>query len=144
IAWVLDPDACYQVVHNKQESWAERQKKMGKVEKARFNALKVLANFFLAQLEMYAEMTLDRQVNAIGAIEKEYFYELVVCGVWHPTLPEQVRSRFAALTDNLWIDRHPHYEMEVPNYVRRYYGNNTQDMLFNVPRFELLVPPTGA
>ncbi|CAD7974775.1 unnamed protein product, partial [Amoebophrya sp. A120] len=149
IMWVLDPNACFNVVFDTRERWPDRQKKMSKSEKASMQAKQVLANFFIAQLQMLTEMCLDRQVNAIGAIEKEYFYELVVCGVWHPFLPEIVRSRFAALTDNLWIDRHPHYEMEVPNFIRKYFGTTAMQMITagtaqhqsELPKFELITPP---
>ena len=95
----------------------------------------MLARFFSMQLQMYAEMCLSRQVNAIFSVETEYAYELCVSAMWHPRLPEVLRSHFASLTDNLWLDRHPHFELVVPGYIKRHTMKNFAEQ-FSLPSFE--------
>jgi hypothetical protein len=80
--------------------------------------LRRLASYYKAQLDLYAEMVLDRSYNCIFALEEQFSYELCITGVKNDLFPDQLRASFATLICRLYVDRYPHMPIEVPRLVR--------------------------
>ena len=64
ITWVLDPSRMRAEVRSVDDDEGESDA----YKSSRFEALKVLSRYFVAQMEMFSEICLNRQINAIVAL----------------------------------------------------------------------------
>jgi hypothetical protein len=118
IAWTLEPETFYPIVYPGGATYKTALKNASGKQQAEWAACKVMANFFVNQLYLIAEMCRDRQINCILTLQKEYNLELCLCGLATDRLPWDVRNGFAAILGALWIDRHPQRFLTLPSLVR--------------------------
>jgi hypothetical protein len=119
IAWTLEPETFYPIVFpGSGQSYKTALKNASGEQQAQWAACKVIANFFVNQLYLIAEMCRDRQINCILTLQKEYNLELCLCGLATDRLPWDIRNGFAYILGNMWIDRHPQRFMTLPSMVR--------------------------
>jgi hypothetical protein len=122
LVWVLRPEELCETVTKK--SWSKLDALMkvdseeGRLQKQRFNRLKRLALYYHANLELFAELCLDRSYNCIEALSRQFPYDLLVTGMCQRQLPPRIRQAFADLCTRLWIDRFPHNPIKAPNLTR--------------------------
>ena len=99
------------------ESWEGSSDALGDVlaEKyPNFRRQRELARYYEAQINLFAEMCLERSYNAIFNLEPFFDYEMLVGGLVDKTLPETLRAKFGELLLVLWIDRFPHQKLSLP------------------------------
>ena len=77
-----------------------------------------LADYYLALLNLFGEMALDRSYNCIGALQEQFTYEMVVTCMMNKHLPDIVRAAFTVLCTRLFVDRFPQFRLLLPNLVR--------------------------
>ena len=70
-----------------------------------FDARMQLAQYYEAQLKLFAEMCLDRSYNCIEKLELMFPHDLLVAGIKHEALPHSLRACFVTLCTRLYIDR---------------------------------------
>lgn len=90
----------------------------GKKERdMRRDSEKAVGEFFIAQLNLVAEMCLDRNYNVITAMEKIYSYESLITIL--KSVPTDFLQRAAAyLLQVLYIDREPQSMVHLPRLTR--------------------------
>jgi hypothetical protein len=127
VVWTLQPD----VMKRKAEvgggngaatggGWTDYQEQMEKNPKMRVHFLRTrdMAEYYVAQIELYATMCFDRSYNCMGHLQKQFSYEVLVTAVADTALPDQLRSVFAELLYVLYVDKFPQETLRVPNLVR--------------------------
>lgn len=80
--------------------------------------LKVLAKYMLAQLQLISHMVKARQMNCIMALQDEYSFTLCLSGAADERLPMSIRAGFVDIISDLWLDRHPHFQVVAPSLMR--------------------------
>ncbi len=76
-----------------------------------------VANFFIAQLQLAAEMCLGRNYPIIQSMEKLYPYDLLV-SILRLQVSEDLSSAAAYLLLYLYVDREPQLEVPLPRLTR--------------------------
>ena len=95
----------------------------------RFECMQQLASYFEAEIDVYAEMCLDRSYNSIGALStpksptpgeggRGFSYDMLLSLMIDTRLPDQIRASYAMLLLRLWIDRFPHATVPAPNPIQ--------------------------
>ncbi len=124
VLWTLQPDVMKRRTGSSgepsEEGWTDYQKQMAENPKKReqFERTKELAEYYVAQIDLYATMCYDRSYNCMGYLQKQFSYEVVVTAVADTALPDPARSAFARLLYMLYVDRYPQETLRVPNLVR--------------------------
>jgi hypothetical protein len=77
-----------------------------------------IAEYYLANLELMAEMALGRSYNCLHALEHHFSYDLLLTGMTNEALPFSIRRAYTDLVLRLWVDRYPHTPLQVPQEVR--------------------------
>ena len=86
--------------------------------RVKFDEQKRLALYYVAQLDLFAEMCLDRSYNSIGTLEQHFPYEMLVSLMVNEKLPDQIRASMTLLLMRLFVDRFPHENLRAPNPVQ--------------------------
>lgn len=94
--------------------------------------LRLLARYFLSQMQLVASLSKERQMNSIMALQNEYSFSVCLSGAADPRLPSSIRAAFFFLLMNIWVDRHPHYQVVVPRLMRQARGG---DSVLQLPVF---------
>jgi hypothetical protein len=120
LMWVLDPTVCYPAVFGGDNPWFLRLWDLEQDPHAKrcFAAQKVLARYCLNQVLLMGEMCLDRSLNCIEAVEKEWKVDLILSSLFDRRLPAELRAAFVNLAVNLYVDRPPYTIIQVPQAVR--------------------------
>ena len=77
-----------------------------------------LALYYQAQIDLFAEMVLDRSCNTILVLSEMLPYQLLVSCMANENIPAQVRASYTRLLCRLWIDRFPHERIRVPKRLQ--------------------------
>jgi hypothetical protein len=109
LLWVLEPETLRSAAP--QSSARHRD---GEV----FNQQVLLANYYKAQIDLFAEMVLDRSCNTIQALSEMLPYQLLVSCIANTKIPAIVRASYTRLLCRLWIDRFPHERIKVPKRLQ--------------------------
>jgi len=125
VLWTLQPDVMKRKAggdgfKGKQDGWTyyQEQMKTDEVLKANFERTRDLAEYYAAQIELYATMCFDRSYNCMGHLEKQFSFEVLVTAVADSALPDTIRSAFTQLLYVLYVDKYPQEKLYVPNLVR--------------------------
>lgn len=95
----------------------------------RFECMRQLASYFEAEIDVYAEMCLDRSYNSIDALStpkspipgeggRGFSYDMLLSLMIDTRLPDQIRASYTMLLLRLWIDRMPHATVPAPNPIQ--------------------------
>lgn len=142
VAWVLQPFRCAELVTGRK--WTEEDdasipkhdSDAGIGEDTSPMALRLqLAEYFLAQLHLVADMVKDRQINCMMALQEEYSFSLCLCGASDPRLPTVVRAAFFNLITELWLDRCPHTQVVAPALMQQI--DQVNERAEDLPIFQL-------
>lgn len=119
IAWVLEPDRLAHLPECAGRPWlAVKESLKDKQALNKFEYCLQLAQYYQSQLELFAEMCLDRSYNCIESLERMFTFDMLIVGMADEALPLSMRSTFTTLCQRLYIDRFPHSEVQVPRLVR--------------------------
>jgi hypothetical protein len=93
--------------HNHCRNWYEALDQMnqdasGKLLKS-FKAQQKLAQYYEAQLKMFAEMMLERNYLSIYAFERMFSFEMLFNALQNVSLPDSTRACFAKMMTNLYV-----------------------------------------
>ena len=83
-----------------------------------FAAQQQLVLYYEAQIDLFAEMCLDRSYNAITELCRHFSYPELTSLVVNERLPDQIRASFTKLLLRLYIDRFPHGRLSAPNPIQ--------------------------
>jgi len=117
----------------------------------RFQFMVQLSSYFEAEIDVYAEMCLDRSYNSINALStpkssktgeggRGFSYDMLLSCTIDTRLPDQIRASFTMLLLRLWIDRFPHAQIPAPNPIQVFTGIRkitANDPLYALPQFEV-------
>ena len=67
---------------------------------------------------MLAELMFGRSYNCIHEIERQFSYEMLVCGTINTRLPFRLRASFARLLNHCYIDRFPQVRSLARSFAR--------------------------
>ena len=110
-----------------------RDKKAGPGDKSNpIEQKQQIADYFLAQLSLFAEMCLDRNYIAMQEIMKLFSYEALVT-VLQLQLKDSVKAMAAHLLLYLHVDREPQVEMVVPCLTRTWSEISKEDKVAALP-----------
>ena len=84
-----------------------------------FSKQRELARYYEAQIELFAELCMERSYNAIFTLEKFFSYEMLVGALVDDLLPDTLRAKFGGLLLNLWIDRFPQQKLALPSQLHQ-------------------------
>jgi hypothetical protein len=110
LLWVLDPENLRHV--------APPTSVRHRLEDPSFGQQVELASFYKAQIDLFAEMVLDRSCNTIQAFSEMLPYQLLMSCMSNDKIPALVRSSYTRLLCRLWIDRFPHELVKVPKRLQ--------------------------
>jgi len=114
LCWVLDPKALKKKVQGPNaESWQEIKITDDNKEEhenllTNISNLKKLALYLEAQIDLFAEMSLDRSYNVINDLRDQFPHSMLISLVANQKLPDQIRASYAQLLLRLYIDCFPH------------------------------------
>jgi hypothetical protein len=98
---------------------AQRFQQLGFQQAKKDNAhIRIVADYYQAQLDLFAEMCCGRSHYCSRSIGKQFPYELLMVGVRDKQLPDIFRASFARLMQNLYVDVFPHEVVSLPSLVR--------------------------
>jgi hypothetical protein len=74
-----------------------------------------LAKYLVAQVDLFSKMCLGRSYNCIHIMQSKFPYILLVNLLTQQQgLPKDLKRAFADLLSALWLDRYPHFPMNLP------------------------------
>eukprot|EP00004_Rigifila_ramosa_P001596 TRINITY_DN1154_c0_g1_i2.p1 TRINITY_DN1154_c0_g1~~TRINITY_DN1154_c0_g1_i2.p1 ORF type:complete len:2503 (+),score=673.94 TRINITY_DN1154_c0_g1_i2:327-7511(+) len=79
-----------------------------------------LAEYFLEQLLLFAEMSFDRSYNCIEKISQLMSYSLVLTCMANKKIPHFIRAAFADIMTTVHVDRSPQQTISAPQLTREY------------------------
>jgi hypothetical protein len=83
-----------------------------------------LAEYYLAQILLYAELAANRSYHSIEQLERQFSYAtLVSCMACH-LLPFRLRAAFTTLLQRLYVDRYPQLPLRIPETVHVLHGHD--------------------
>jgi hypothetical protein len=102
-----------------QQARAKAQKFKERTAKARqlFRLQRQLAEYYLAQIELFAEMCLARHYHTILQLEKVFPYAVLVSCMVNHKLPFRLRAAFTRLLLRLYVDRYPQQRLQIPEMI---------------------------
>ena len=92
-----------------------------------YNALKVMAQWVVSQIELIGELCVSRSVNCTEYLKSEYNFDLIITGMLDLRYPVEVRGAFARVCNNIYVDHVLHINLEPPLEVR---------LLIELPKLE--------
>lgn len=95
-----------------------------------------IAKYYESQINLFAEMCLDRSYNSIYEMQTQFSYDMLVNCISNDKLPDQVRSGYCLLLLRVYIDRYPHAEIRAPDPVQIFEkgeGDIATDMVIYEP-----------
>ena len=110
LCWPLEPIKMCPIVKN--ESWSNYERNLHSDHHlfSQYQKHLKIAEFFLAQIELYSVMLYGRSYNLIYYFEQMFPYEYLLSAVLNQKLPSAVRAAFLTFLRRLWIERFPHEE----------------------------------
>jgi hypothetical protein len=93
-------------------------KKAQRTAKRKFEAVKCLAEAYVAQITLFANLCYGRNYQCISPIARQFSFAMCLTGIGHPRYPSQLKAAFSRLMMNIWIDRLPHRPLLLPNSIR--------------------------
>jgi hypothetical protein len=81
----------------------------------------VVAQFFCDQINLFAELCLDRNQLSIGEIKVRFPYIAIVSAIANVDLPPSLRAAFCRLMLSLYVDATPQITLRLPVFSRPWY-----------------------
>jgi len=107
LCWVLEPN---RLKNPKIRGRTSLLIDIGTQEAIRKTYLRDLANYFVAQMDMFADMCLGRSYTVVREFRNEFSYGLLMSMMLRKNLPYTLQAAYAKLILRLWIDSFPHEE----------------------------------
>ncbi len=117
----------------------DAERKAQNIALRKFQAVKCLAEAYVAQITLFANMCYGRNYRCISPLCKQFSFSMCLAGTIHPRYPSQLKAAFAALLINLWVDRLPHDRLLLTStirYMKDVKKINVQDGIM-IPAYEL-------
>jgi hypothetical protein len=89
-----------------------------KVAWRKFLAVKCMADAYVAQITMFANLCQGRNYRCIRPLSRQFSFKICLTGIAHPKYPSELKAAFSNLLMTLWVDRIPHDKLPLPNLVR--------------------------
>ena len=89
----------------------------GKKKDANYQRLRI-ANCYVQQMHLLAELCKDRNYIAINLLAEDYPFTMCISVVANTKIHTRIRSEFARLCSALWVDVAPQQKLLVPNFTR--------------------------
>ena len=124
IMWTLQPDVMKRKANagagDNTVGWTDFKLQMDSspVMKRRFEQTRELAEYYVAQIELFATMCFDRSYNCMRLLQSQFSYEVLVTAMADTALPDPLRSAFTNLLYVLYVDKYPQETLRIPNLVR--------------------------
>ena len=77
-----------------------------------------LYKYYISFIDLMAEMCLQRNYRAINNLSNSYSLIAIYKAIVHPRLENQLKSKFLKLLYNMYIDKEPFDDLQVPNFTR--------------------------
>ena len=133
---VLDPNQTTSVFSSmiaaSSKDNAATQSKADELSKA--SCRKRLANCYIQQINLFAELCKDRNYIAINALQSKFTYEMCISVIARTNIHRRIRSSFVKLCTALWIDVAPQQKLILPSFTRNWL--NTSCNLETLPHAE--------
>jgi hypothetical protein len=106
-----------------------------------------LYKYYVAFIDLCAEMALQRNHRALNHLADIYTLEIVFKAITHKYLESNIKSKFAKLFLNIYVDKEPFDFMKIPNFTRiwdeislsnnriQYYTSHIPEYIYNTKKF---------
>lgn len=99
-----------------------------------------LYKYYIAFIDLMAEMCLQRNHRAINSLTNSYSLNAIYKAIIHPALENQMKGKFLKLLYNMYVDKEPFGDLQVPNYTRVWteispFGNRIQYYRQELPEY---------
>ena len=75
-------------------------------------------NYFISSINLFADLCMDRNYLAMEPLQKIYTMEYCFDICIDKQNPEELRSAFCRLIENLWVKVHPYVDIKLPEYTK--------------------------
>ena len=107
LCWIQDPHRLCRAVTGKDYSEVLEDSKADPALAAALKAQSQLADYYVGELLMFAQMCFGRSYNVINHLSRQFSYEMLASICYNPHLPPRVRGASVSLVQNLYLDRFP-------------------------------------